>query len=114
MVVPEGALEIAPELVGLGKENNVFVCTYKDVFPVAHILQEEYIRIKEAGDMGKYRKLTEKLLRILDTIFSKMETIDRAVTQIENASKSVKDEVGRAKRLDYSPEEEKKEEEIWE
>ena len=34
LVVPPAIMEIAPEVVSLGKDENVFVCTYKDVFPL--------------------------------------------------------------------------------
>ena len=57
LVVPEGILEIAPEIVGLGKENRIFVCSYKDVFPVAYVLSDKYMHFKEEGDIGIYRQV---------------------------------------------------------
>lgn len=38
LVVPSGIIEACPEIVGDGHESNVFVCTYTDVFPIAHTL----------------------------------------------------------------------------
>jgi hypothetical protein len=65
LVVPEGVLEIAPELVGIGKEINVFICSYKDVFPIAHVLHDQYIRLKEEGDIGQYKRIIRVLFQIL-------------------------------------------------
>lgn len=93
LVVPEGILEIAPELVGLGKEDNVFVCSYKDVFPIAHGLQDQYIKFKEEGDIGQYKQMVKVLFQILDKINKKTETIEKAITQIQNANTEIKKEV---------------------
>ena len=98
LVVPEGVLEVAPELVGIGKEYNVFVCSYKDVFPIAHVLQEQYIRLKEEGDIGEYKRIIKILFQILDKITKKTEAIERAVTTIKNANEKIRNEVTNAKR----------------
>ncbi|MBN2102282.1 MAG: DNA recombination protein RmuC [Candidatus Aenigmarchaeota archaeon] len=98
LVVPEGVLEIAPELVGLGKEDNVFVCSYKDVFPIAHVLHDQYIRLKEEGDIGKYKQIVESLFQILDKISKKTKTIETALTQIKNANEDIKDEIIKGQR----------------
>jgi DNA recombination protein RmuC len=98
LVVPEGVLEIAPELVGIGKEDNVFVCSYKDVFPIAHVLHDQYIRLKEEGDIGQYKRIISVLFQILDKISKKTETIEKAVTQIKNANEKIRAEVTKAKR----------------
>ena len=97
LVVPEGILELAPELVGIGKEDNVFVCSYKDVFPIAHVLQDQYIRLKEEGDIGKYKSVIKVLFQIIDKINKKTETIEKAVTQIKNANDGIQSEVTKAK-----------------
>lgn len=97
LVVPEGILEIAPELVGIGKEDNVFVCSYKDVFPIAHLLYDQYIRLKEEGDIGKYKQLIKSLFQILEKVSKKTETIEKAVTQIQNANNDIKKEVNKGK-----------------
>ncbi len=100
LVVPEGILEIAPELVGMGKEDNVFVCTYKDVFPIAHILHDQYIKLKEEGDIGKYKQMVKSLIQILEKVSKKTETIEKAVTQIQNANTEIKKEVNKGKCKD--------------
>ena len=106
LVVPEGILEIAPELVGVGKEDNVFVCSYKDVFPITHVLQDQYIRLKEEGDIGKYKSIIKVLFQIIDKINKKTETIEKAVTQIKNANESIQSEVVKAKSKETEEEEE--------
>jgi DNA recombination protein RmuC len=97
LVAPPAAIEIAPEIIGIGKESNVFVCTYKDVFPIAHVLQEQYLRMKEEGDVGKYKLLVKSLFQILERIHAKTDTIRTAVTQITNATDSIREEVAKAK-----------------
>ncbi len=98
LVVPEGVLEIAPDLVGIGKESNVFVCSYKDVFPIAHVLHDQYIRLKEEGDIGQYKHIIKVLFQILEKISKKTDAIERAATAIKNANDKIKTEVVNAKR----------------
>jgi DNA recombination protein RmuC len=93
LVAPPAVLEIAPEVIAIGKELNVFVCSYREVFPIAHVLQEQYIKMKEEGDVGKYRKMVELLLQTLSRIYKRLEPIDKAITTIINAKKEIQDEV---------------------
>ena len=99
LVIPPSILDMSPELVGIGKDSNVFVCSYKDVFPIAHILEEQYRRFNEEGDMGEYKKTIKQLDSILDKVISKTETLDRAIKQISNANDEIKDEEAKGKRL---------------
>jgi DNA recombination protein RmuC len=99
LVIPPSVLDMSPELVGIGKDSNVFVCSYKDVFPIAHILEEQYRRFNEEGDIGEYKKTIKQLDSILDKVISKTETLDRAIKQISNANDEIKDEVAKGKRL---------------
>ena len=98
LVVPEAVLEIAPSLAAIGRESNVFVCTYKDIFPIAHMIQEQYIRFKEEGDIGAYKQIIKSLFQILEKINKKTETIEKAITTIKNANESIKNEVIKGKR----------------
>ncbi len=91
LVVPEATLQLAPELVGEGREHNVFVCSYRDVFPVAHVLQDQYIRSKREGDVGKYRMIVKSMLQIVDKMEEKSHTIDRAITTLTNANNEIKE-----------------------
>ena len=99
LVIPPSILDMSPELVGIGKNSNVFVCSYKDVFPIAHILEDQYRRFNEEGDIGEYKKTVKQLDSILDKVISKTETLDRAIKQISNANDEIKDEVAKGKRL---------------
>ncbi len=98
LVVPPAVLDMCPELVGFGREENVFVCSYQNVFPIAHVLQEQYIRLKEEGDIGEYKRIVKSLFQILEKIIKKCEAIDKAISTIENANDSIKDEVGKGKK----------------
>jgi len=99
LVVPPSVIDMAPELIGIGKNSNVFVCSYKDVFLIAHILEEQYLRFNEDGDIGEYKKNVKQLNAILEKILSRTETLDRAIKQISNANDEIKDEVAKGKRL---------------
>ena len=66
LVIPPSILDMSPELVGIGKDSNVFVCSYKDVFPIAHILEEQYRRFNEEGDIGEYKKTIKQHLKLLE------------------------------------------------
>ncbi len=98
LVVPEAVLDIAPELVSIGRQSNVFICSYKDVFPVAHLLQDQYIRLKEEGDIGKYKQIIKTLFQILDNISVKTDSIEKALTTIKNANEKIKTEIIKGKR----------------
>lgn len=98
LVVPPAIIEMAPEVVSLGKDENVFVCTYKDVFPIAHVLEEQYARMHEDGDVGEFKQLIKSLFQILDKIGKRTETFDRAITTIKNANEEIKDEIAKGNR----------------
>jgi DNA recombination protein RmuC len=93
LVVPEGVIEIVPEIVGFGRESKVFVCSYKDVFPVTYLIQEKYLHLKEQGDIGAYRQLAGTLFQILDKIEQKTNAIQTAITTISNANSSIKKQI---------------------
>lgn len=97
LVVPEGILEIAPEIVGLGQEKQVFICSYRDVFPVAYVLSEKYIHFKEEGDIGIYRQIITTLFQVMDKINAKTDSIQRGITIITNANNDIKTEILKAK-----------------
>ncbi len=107
LVVPESIVDIAPEVVGIGEQSNVFICSYKDVFPIAHTLQDQYIRLKEEGDIGKYKQIVKSLSQILENINKKTESIEKALATIRNANEKIRTEVIKGKRAkEYIPEKE--------
>ena len=91
LVAPQAVLEIAPEIVSFGKNFNVYVCTYTDVFAVAYILEERYHRLKEQGDAGKWRLEIERLRKLLDEIFTYLDTVERGVTMVTNAKDGMRE-----------------------
>ena len=93
LVVPEGILEAVPEIVGLGRESNVFVCSYRDIFPVVYLVQEKYQHFKEQGDIGAYSQLIRTLFQILDKIEQKTNAIQTAITTISNANSAIKKQI---------------------
>ncbi|HDQ07615.1 MAG TPA: DNA recombination protein RmuC [Methanoculleus sp.] len=110
LVVPEGVIDAAPELVAAGRTERVFICSYRDIFPVAHTLQEDYIRTKQAGDAGKYRQVALDLLGILARIQKRTETITRALVTIENATTDIRTETLKGRRIGGGDAEEQAEE----
>lgn len=105
LVVPPAVLDICPELVSMGREENVFVCSYTDVFPIAHVLEEQYERLKEEGDIGEYKRIIKSLFQILEKVSKKCEAIEKAVTTIKNANDNIKDEIVKGKRQEIHIEE---------
>ena len=99
LVVPPSIIDLSPELISIGKDSNVAICSYKEVFLIAHILEEQYRRFKDEGDVGEYKKITKQLFAIIDKINLKSETVDRAVKQLSNANDEIKDEIAKSKRL---------------
>jgi len=108
LVIPDGVLDIAPELVGNAKKARVYVCSYKDVFPIAHLLQDRHIQLHEQGEIGQYKALIEALGQIIRRIGDRANAIERAISTIENANDKIKDEVVKAKgtRLEEGEEQE--------
>jgi len=102
LLLPDGILEVSPEIVDIGKENGVYVCGFTQVFPVAHTLSDKYHHIKRQGDIGLYRQMANQMLHILDNIRKKADSIERAITTINNANKSIQNEVAKGNRELYN------------
>ena len=99
LAVPSSVIQMSPELLSIGKESNVYICSYKDVIIFGHLLAEQYHRFAAEGDIGAEKIKVEQLNSILDKIFSKSDTIDRGLKQISNANDEIKDEVSKSKRI---------------
>ncbi len=98
VVFPEIIIELAPEIISYGYSMNVYVCSYKEVFPIAHLLQEQYIRLKHQGNIGEYKIILKKMFIIVDKIITKTNAIERALTTIKNANSDIKSETMKAKQ----------------
>lgn len=96
LVVPSLVLDIAPELAASAKKQNVFLCTYKEIFAVAHYLEARYLTMKK-DESGNYKQLIQILVNILEQIENKCSTLDRALKSISNASDEIKNLIVKAK-----------------
>lgn len=96
LVVPSFVLEIAPELAASGKRKDVFLCTPKEVFAVAHYLEARYLLMNQ-DESGKYKHLIQVLLNILDQISQKSASLERALKTISNANNEIKTLITKAR-----------------
>ena len=101
LVVPESIIELYPELITLGEENNIFITSYKNAFTIAYLLSEQYYQLKENKDIGEYKQILEKIYSIVKSIAQKTETIDRVIVQLRNANESIKTEIQKINREKY-------------
>ena len=99
LAVPSSVLDMSPELLGIGKERNVYLSSYEYVEIIAHLLSEQYHRFTAEGDIGTEKMKVEQLISILEKIFNKTDTIDKALRQISNANNEIKDEASKSKRI---------------
>ncbi len=95
MVVPSAVIDIAPELIAEGKKQNVFLCTYRDIFAVAHYLEARHMTMKQ-DEIGRYKQLIQSLLNLLEQVDQKTHSLDRALKQITNANNEIKSLVSQA------------------
>ena len=56
---------------------------------VAHYLEARYFSVKQ-NEAGKYRQIVEALLKLLGDIDRRISSIDRALKSISNASDEIK------------------------
>jgi len=99
LVAPEGIIDAVPELISYAGDLNVDLCSYKEVFLVGYILSEKYQMLNEQGELGDYKRINETLLRLLDKIRVKTDTIDRGITMIANANDEIKTAARDSKKL---------------
>lgn len=100
LVVPDAALDIAPELMNIGRESNVYLCGYKDVFFVAHTIAERYLQLKEQGDVGRYKQLVNGLLKVLAEIEKKIDSIAKSSDSIRSSVDKIRENIAKAKRFE--------------
>lgn len=102
MVVPSAVIDIAPELIAEGKKQNVFLCTYRDIFAVAHYLEARHVMMNQ-DEAGSYKQLIQSLLSLLEQVDQKTNSVDRALKQITNANNEIKQLVSQAVSLASKP-----------
>lgn len=101
LVVPEIVLEAAPELITVAKEENVYICTFKDVIFVAHMLQERYELLERMGRTGEYKRFAGVTMNLLAELEKKIDSIGKAINTAQNALEKIRTEIGRIKREWY-------------
>ncbi|MEK6964377.1 MAG: DNA recombination protein RmuC [Nanoarchaeota archaeon] len=99
LVIPDGVLEMFPELIDEGLSNNVVICGFETVYIHLFILMKEYELIAEKGDVGAYKKIVEQYQHLLKQIQDKTDSIDRGVKTISNANDEIKDSVKKGNHL---------------
>ncbi|MEJ5228532.1 MAG: DNA recombination protein RmuC [Pseudothermotoga sp.] len=96
MVVPSAVIEMAPELVSYGKRQNVFLCTHKELFAIAHYLEARYVTTRQ-DEAAKYRHLVQTLLSIFEQIEQRSNSLERATKQVINANNEIKNLIVQAR-----------------
>ena len=99
LAVPSVVLNMSPELLTIGKDSNVYLSSYKYVVIIAHLLSEQYKRFLSEGDIGSEKIKIKQLNQMLDKIFEKSDSIDKAIKTISNANNDIKVEITKSKRL---------------
>jgi DNA recombination protein RmuC len=98
LTIPDAIYEIIPEINSETNKTNILVCGYHMVVYAAAFIEREYQLIMQSGDLGEYKESIESILRIINEIKEKTETIDRGVTMIKNANDEIKDKSSNAER----------------
>ena len=102
LAVPESIIEVAPETITYGLDENVFVCSYKQIFFIGFMMAEEYARITEEGDVGSLKNTNRKLIHILVEISKHADTIERQANSVLKCNQSIKNEVSKGQRFDLT------------
>jgi len=98
LALPDGLMEMVPEMSAEIQKSGVAVCGYSQVFLYAYYLAEAYRRTLETGDVGEYQHVIEELMSLMREITSRTATIDRAITMIENANREIKEQTIQSER----------------
>ena len=102
LAVPEAIIEVAPEIINIGLEKNVVVCSYKQVFFVGFMMAEEYARIDEEGDIGFLKNTNKKLIQILVDVSRCADTIEKQANSVLKYNQNIKNEVSKGQRFDLT------------
>jgi len=98
LAVPDGLMEVLPEMSGEIGRSGVVVCGYSQVFFHAYYIAEAYIRTRESGDIGVYQQTIHELLGLMKEIADRSTTIDKGLTQISNADREIRDHTTQSER----------------
>lgn len=98
LALPDGLMEVVPELSAEINRSGVVVSGYSQVFFFGYFLAANYRRTVEAGDMGQYQRAIEGLTSLMVEVANRTTTIDRAITMIENANREIKESIAQSGR----------------
>jgi len=70
LALPDGIVDIAPELTSEIKEEGVAISGYRNVFLYGYLIEEEYKNLKELGEVGDYRIIISDIIHNLKEIES--------------------------------------------
>ena len=93
LAIPDGLMDLFPELAAEMKESGVIVCGYSYVFFFAYYLAEAYQKSLETGDIADYQQIISLLENLMQEIKDKTYTIDKGLKIIDNANKSIKENI---------------------
>ena len=96
VAVPDAIFDMFPEINKDAVKSGVFVTGYTKVFLFAVYLSELYLKTLDTGDLGIYKEVVGVLKNILKDIEKKTNTINRGVTQITGANRSIQTEIDKS------------------
>jgi len=96
IAIPDAISDMFPDINKDSVRTGIFVTGYTKVFLFACFLSEYYIKSLDTGEIGIYRDVIGAVKNILKEIEKKTNTINRGVTQITGANKSIQTEVNKS------------------
>jgi len=96
--VPDGVIDMVPEINSDSEANGVIVSGYSSVFLYGNLIAESYRRAMESGDVGEYQQVITELQSILTRIQANASTIDKGLKIVENANSEIKEQTIQSER----------------
>jgi len=96
IAIPDAISDMFPDINKDSIRTGIFVTGYTKVFLFACFLSEYYIKSLDTGEIGIYRDVIGAVKNILKEIEKKTNTINRGVTQITGANRSIQTEVSKS------------------
>ena len=90
LAIPDGIVQIIPEIINEGSKENVIISGYNLVTANALLLKTQYNIYKSSGDLGRYKEVLNNILDIFASISKNLSKIEKGVTMIRNASEDIR------------------------
>jgi DNA recombination protein RmuC len=90
LAVPDGIIELLPDINNEYLETGIAVCGYRNVFLYANLINEEYQRTIETGDVGECKQTVSELISLMKDIQNRSKTIEKGVKEISGANEEIK------------------------